>query len=45
MTINQEVHVPVGAELISTTDLNGRITYVNNIFCEIAGFTKEELLG
>jgi len=45
MTINQEVYVPVGAELISTTDLNGRITYVNNIFCEIAGFTKEELLG
>ncbi|MDP7593733.1 MAG: PAS domain-containing methyl-accepting chemotaxis protein [Litorilituus sp.] len=31
--------------LISTTDLKGRITYTNNVFCKIAGFTKDELDG
>ncbi len=31
--------------LISETDLKGNIIYVNDIFCEVSGFTKEELLG
>jgi PAS domain S-box-containing protein len=30
---------------ISKTDLNGNITYVNDAFCEITGYTKDELLG
>ena len=32
-------------QLISTTDLNGVITYANDNFCRIAGYSKEELLG
>ena len=31
--------------LFSETDLKGRITFVNEAFCEVAKFTKEELLG
>ena len=31
--------------IVSTTDLKGRITYVNPTFCEVSGFTKEELIG
>ncbi len=42
---NAEIPVPVGEELVSTTDLHGNITYANKVFCEIAGFTKEELIG
>ncbi|AOE84426.1 aerotaxis receptor [Pseudomonas sp. TCU-HL1] len=31
--------------LISTTDLNSKITYCNDAFVAISGFTREELLG
>ena len=31
--------------IYSRTDLKGIITYVNKIFCDISGFTKEELIG
>ena len=32
-------------QLVSITDLEGRITYANNEFCEIAGFSRDELVG
>ncbi len=31
--------------LISKTDLKGRITYVNDLFCKVAGYSREELIG
>ncbi len=43
--VNQEVTYSESEELVSTTDLRGVITYANDIFCEVAGFTREELIG
>jgi len=31
--------------IVSKTDLNGDITYVNEIFCEVAQYKKSELIG
>ncbi|GHB43201.1 chemotaxis protein [Pseudovibrio japonicus] len=31
--------------IVSKTDLKGRITYCNEIFCEIAGYSYQELIG
>ena len=31
--------------IVSKTDINGKITFVNDMFCEITGYTKDELLG
>jgi len=30
---------------ISQTDLNSTITYINRAFCNISGYSKEELIG
>jgi methyl-accepting chemotaxis protein/aerotaxis receptor len=32
-------------QLVSITDLNGKILYANDAFCEISGYTAEELVG
>ncbi len=33
------------SNIISKTDINGIITYVNEEFCKISGYSKEELIG
>ncbi len=50
MRINEPVtgrRVPVrdNANILSTTDPRGHITYVNDEFLEISGYSREELIG
>ncbi|WP_347905067.1 EAL domain-containing protein [Pseudomonas purpurea] len=33
------------AAIFSETDLAGRITYANDLFCTVSGYSREELLG
>jgi aerotaxis receptor len=40
-----ETEVPEDELIISRTDLSGKITYANETFCEISGYTQEELIG
>ena len=41
----REVSFPPDAYLVSRTDLKGIITYCNDAFVDISGFTREELIG
>jgi len=40
-----ETQVPEDELIISRTDLNGNISYANDIFCEISAYKIEDLLG
>ena len=40
-----EWYFPSGSFILSETDANGLIIYANELFCEIAGYTLEELIG
>ncbi|KAA3650628.1 MAG: PAS domain S-box protein, partial [Proteobacteria bacterium] len=42
---DREVEVASDASLVSMTDLNGQITYVNRDFVDISGYSEAELLG
>jgi len=44
-TRDNEVEFPADVQLVSTTDLRGVITYANPAFCEIAGYSVDELVG
>ncbi len=41
----QEKLVPNGVLLVSKTDLKGIISYANDAFVEISGYSREELIG
>lgn len=45
-TIDKQVLAAVeNAFVVSKTDLQGNITYVNDLFCALTGFAREELIG
>lgn len=46
-SINSAVEYPFpsGSTLVSTTDLQGTITYANQAFIEVSGFDEQELIG
>ncbi|GAB3089686.1 methyl-accepting chemotaxis protein [Lysobacter terrae] len=41
----REIDIPDGDEIVSRTDLKGKIVYVNPTFVRISGFSEAELLG
>lgn len=42
--LEQYKHVVDESAIVSKTDLDGVITYVNNQFCQISGYDEEELI-
>ncbi len=42
---NNEVHMREGGVIVSKTNLKGAITYVNQVFLDISGFSEIELMG
>jgi len=43
--MNQYKDIVDASFLVSKTDINGNITYVNDNFCKVSQYTKEQLLG
>lgn len=43
--INEEVTFPEQQELVSVTDKRGVVTYANESFCKVAGYSYDELVG
>ena len=40
-----EIAFPDGKLIVSTTDLDGKITHINKSFEDMSGYTKDELIG
>ena len=43
--LNQYKSILDKSSIVSKTDIKGVITYVNDSFCEMSGYSKEELIG
>ena len=45
MKLEQYQFAIENSNIISKTDINGIITFVNEEFCKISGYTQKELVG
>ncbi|MFC4308699.1 PAS domain S-box protein [Steroidobacter flavus] len=43
--LESELDVLNSCSIVSSTDGSGRITHVNELFCRVSGYSREELLG
>lgn len=43
--LQQYQNITDKSSIISKTDISGKIIYVNDNFCKVSGYTKDELLG
>jgi PAS domain S-box-containing protein len=41
----RETFFPASEMIVSKTDLKGRVTYANRLFCKMAGYRESELIG
>ncbi len=45
LTLSKEIKVKPQDMIVSSTDKKGNIIYANDIFCEVAGYSRAELIG
>jgi PAS domain S-box-containing protein len=45
IAIDEEIKFSRKKFIVSKTDLKGKITFINKNFCEVSGYTEDELIG